>query len=577
MDEKLTHIDPVKSPSLKNWGNKVSKKRVANKSDTYIDCGWGRLIFAHTFEDNAKIGQLLREESKGERDIAFYIRDPQFLLADHPNEFFLDPSHTLRCNLDTYTPDPPDPINFRIRDAHVNDLEAINFIYLSQHMVPIDREALYESAAGGPIRFFVAVDLHTGKVVGVIMTADHVEIFDDTEEGASIWSLAVDAQVGYPGVGTILVKYVLEHWRAKKRRYVDLSVMRGSKAIALYQKLGFYSVPVFILKRKNAINAKLYTASIIDNALNPYAKIIVDEAKKRAIGVEILHTKSNYFALHHAGRTIVCHESLSEFTSAVAMSICADKSVTHALLNHVHINLPAQRIANEGKEDFTFLKKYQTIAVKPADGEQGKGISLLVRTPDELEIALTRAKGVSEKVVLEEFVTGIDLRIVVINFDVIAAAIRKPAEVIGDGKHTIAQLIDKQSRRRAIATEGESRIPIDSETHKCVHEGGYDMDDILEPKKILQVRNTANLHTGGTIHDVTDRLHPKLAEAAILIAKSINIPVVGVDFIVDSPEKEHYYFIEANERPGLANHEPQPTAQRFIDLLFPETISKALA
>ncbi|MEM1139344.1 MAG: N-acetylglutaminylglutamine synthetase, partial [Pseudomonadota bacterium] len=83
------------------------------------------------------------------------------------------------------------------------------------------------------------------------------------------------------------------------------------------------------------------------------------------------------------------------------------------------------------------------------------------------------------------------------------------------------------------------------------------------------VRRTANLHTGGTIHDVTDQTHPVLINAAISAARAINIPVTGIDLMVKSPRKPDYVFIEANERPGLANHEPQPTAERFVDLLFP--------
>ncbi|MFI5044232.1 MAG: N-acetylglutaminylglutamine synthetase, partial [Acidimicrobiales bacterium] len=85
------------------------------------------------------------------------------------------------------------------------------------------------------------------------------------------------------------------------------------------------------------------------------------------------------------------------------------------------------------------------------------------------------------------------------------------------------------------------------------------------------VRRTANLHTGGTIHDVTDELHPALAEVAVRAAEAIGIPVLGLDLMVPAPDQADYVIIEANEQPGLANHEPQPTAERFIDLLFPET------
>ena len=86
------------------------------------------------------------------------------------------------------------------------------------------------------------------------------------------------------------------------------------------------------------------------------------------------------------------------------------------------------------------------------------------------------------------------------------------------------------------------------------------------------MRRTANLHTGGTLHDVTDHLHPRIVDASIAAAKALDTPVVGLDFIVKAPVLDEFIFIEANERPGLANHEPQPVVERFIDLLFPRTI-----
>jgi D-alanine-D-alanine ligase-like ATP-grasp enzyme len=132
-------------------------------------------------------------------------------------------------------------------------------------------------------------------------------------------------------------------------------------------------------------------------------------------------------------------------------------------------------------------------------------------------------------------------------------------------------LIDKQSRRRSAATKGESRIPLDAETERCVRQAGHSLHDILPEGEVLAVRKTANLHTGGTIHDVTERLHPTLAEVASKAAGVLDMPVVGFDLIVKAPDQPHYRFIEANERPGLANHEPAPTAEKFVDLLFPQT------
>jgi len=136
---------------------------------------------------------------------------------------------------------------------------------------------------------------------------------------------------------------------------------------------------------------------------------------------------------------------------------------------------------------------------------------------------------------------------------------------------SVRELIEYQSRRREAATGGESKIPIDAETERCVAEAGFSLDDIPPADTSLVVRKTANLHTGGTIHDVTGILHPALVEAAVKAARAIEIPVTGIDFIVKSPAQPDYRFIEANERPGLANHEPQPTAERFVDLLFPQS------
>src|SRR5690606_30395280 len=204
-------------------------------------------------------------------------------------------------------------------------------------------------------------------------------------------------------------------------------------------------------------------------------------------------------------------------------------------------------------------------------GEQGAGIRVDLRTIDEVEQAIEAARKVSNDVIMEQFCEGQDLRIVVIGYDVVAAAIRRPAQVSGTGRHTIRELIERQSRRRAAATGGESRIPLDEETERCVAASGRSMEDVLPAEEVLLVRKTANLHTGGTIHDVTAELHPALADAARVAARALDIPVVGLDLLVPDVAGDKYVFIEANERPGLANHEPQPTAQRFVDFLFPQT------
>lgn len=550
------------------------RKLTPARSDVVVQCGWGRLIAGHTFADPADVAAALLREQPGQRDIAFYLDKPHVVVSHAPQQLFVDPSETFRLSLSTYAPQRAVRRGFTVRRLRSRaDVAAINAIYRTRRMVPVDPALVWGERAGRQTIYALAEDRRTGEVIGVVMGLDQVEAFGDPEAGASLWALAVAPQASHPGIGEALTRYLAEHFQARGRSFMDLSVLHDNQlAIALYRKLGFHNVPVFAVKRRNAINEALFTGGGPQaDGLNPYARIIVDEAQRRGIRVEVIDAENGYFRLDSGGRSVVCRESLSELTSAVAMSRCADKRVTVRLLEGAGLSVPKQRLAGDAAENAAFLREHGAIVVKPVDGEQGKGISVNLTAPEDVEAAIESASHYGERVLLEQFCEGQDLRIVVINHRVVAAAIRKPATVVGDGSSNIAELIDKQSRRRAAATGGESRIPVDGETRRCLATLGHRLEDVLPFGESLAVRKTANLHTGGTIHDVTGQLHPALKNAAEYASRVLNIPVTGLDFLVPAVDGPDYVIIEANERPGLANHEPQPTAQRFIDLLFPRT------
>ena len=536
-----------------------------------VDCGWGRLILGRTFAENGAIVSALADEKPGERDVAFDVKEPHVLLALAPQQLFLDPSHTYRLRLSN-APEMRLHPSVKIREIRSDDAAQVRRIYLSRRMIPPRKGFLDNAYDYSRTPMLVAEDGNDGAVLGVIMGVDHAEIMADRDAGASLWALAVDPQAAVPGIGAALTMAIVKLFRERGRDFLDLSVMHDNEeAIALYEKLGFERVPIFCVKRKNPFNEKLFVGPEQEHDLNIYAQILVDEARRRGIGVEILDAAHGFFRLSHGGRVITCRESLSELTTAVAMSRCDDKVVTRRILTEAGLSMPAQQEANTEEELEEFLAEYGRIVVKPARGEQGRGIFVDLSTPDEVRKAFKTAKEISDRVIVEEFVTGEDLRIIVIDSRVVAAAVRSPPEIRGDGVKSVAELIERQSRRREAATRGESKIPMDEETTRCIASKGYGLDDILPADEILRVRKAANLHTGGTIHDVTADLHPLLREAAVLAAQSLEIPVVGLDFIVPDPGKPDYVVIEANERPGLANHEPQPTAERFIDFLFPQT------
>lgn len=565
-------LDVRDAPSLQNWRPLAEESAAAMRTEAWVDCGWGRLIFAHTFRETDELLECLRGEEPERRDLAFYLRDPHVLLSLAPHELFLDPSHTYRLDLKHLgEPQAPPPFEVR-RIERADDAVAVRDIYLKRRMVPVEPDFLLAHRDDAALIHLVAYHVDSGSVLGTVTGVDHVEVFHDPENGSSLWCLAVDPQASFPGVGRALVEALARHFAARGRACMDLSVMHDNRqAIALYEELGFQRVPAFCVKHKNTFNQPLYMGAGDVEGLNPYARILVEEAHRRGIAADVLDAENGYFRLRSGGRSIVCRESLTELTSAIAMSRCDDKRVTSRLLADAGLDVPAQVLARDPEADAEFLARHGRVVVKPRRGEQGRGIRVDLRTPDELQAAVEHARTFCEDVLIEELVEGQDLRVIVIGLRVVAAAVRRPAEVVGTGRHSVQRLIEKQSRRRATATGGESRIPLDEETALCVGAAGWGYDDVLPEGAVLRVRRTANLHTGGTIHDVTEQLHPTLREASELAARTLDIPVTGLDLMVPDVEGGAYHIVEANERPGLANHEPQPTAEAFVDLLFPES------
>ncbi|MDA3789648.1 MAG: N-acetylglutaminylglutamine synthetase [Desulfobacula sp.] len=577
MERAKHRIEKNHGQSLRNWEKIETPTTKKMTSNSFSKMGWGRLVFAHTFDSNDQIVEAMCSHGYENRDIAMYVIDPHVIISMAHDKLFLDPSHTYRLWNYDYRYDNQKQHNaFSInRLSREEEAQQVNAIYAKCHMKGADPGFLLEKHANKLRTYFIAKRRNDDQVIGIVTGIDHVKAFNDPENGSSLWSLAVDPQAGIPSVGISLVRQMAAHYFTKGRAFMDVSVMHNNTyAINLYEKLGFQRIPAFCIKRKNTINESLYTTPDKDlKRLNPYAKLIVDEAKRRGIVTNVLDTDYGLFQLSIGSRSITCRESLSEMTTAVAMTKCDDKRLTRKLVQKAGVTVPEQARHIDHETDLEFLKKVQRVVVKPARGEQGAGISVDISDPDELKAAIKEAENICSDVLIEEYIRGEDLRVIVIDHKVVAAAVRKPPAITGTGTYSISDLIDKHNRRRMAATEGESRIPDDDETLRCLKKEGYDYDSILEKNKTIIVRKTANLHTGGTIHDVTDELSDALKEASVTVSKTLDIPVTGLDFIVPEIRLNAYAFIEANERPGLANHEPQPTAERFVDLLFPETVS----
>ncbi len=202
--------------SLRNWQKPQGPAAQQMRPNTTVDMGWGKLIFAHTFEDDQKLIETLCDERHGRRHIAFYLRDPHVLLSKAPDRLFLDPSHTYRMWAHRYRPSQQQPQGFLIRRIRTRtDAEEINRIYAGRHMVTTEPDFMLDENASRLRIYLVAESTYDGSILGTVSGVDHVEAFNDPEHGASLWCLAVDPQCQVPGVGQSLVRHLLEHFFAR--------------------------------------------------------------------------------------------------------------------------------------------------------------------------------------------------------------------------------------------------------------------------------------------------------------------------------------------------------------------------
>src|SRR5205085_6572389 len=196
--------------------------------------------------------------------------------------------------------------------------------------------------------------------------------------------------------------------------------------------------------------------------------------------------------------------------------------------------------------------------------------------------AFEEAKRYRATIVIERHLQGTDFRLLVINNKFVAAAQRIPAHVIGDGLHTIAQLVDIENAdlRRGESHENVlTKIRIDDATRNLLSLRGLSVDSVPAPGEVVYLKTTANLSTGGTAIDVTDRVHPANVELAERIACLVDLDIAGIDVVapnIESPVEENGGgVVEVNAAPGFRMHlaptsgKPRPVGEAVVDMLFP--------
>ena len=310
--------------------------------------------------------------------------------------------------------------------------------------------------------------------------------------------------------------------------------------------------------------------------LTPYTTTLTDEAERRGIRVVLINNDPDLpiFDLIRNGQSVRCFNALTDQVGAATYHLVNHKRACHNWLVRQRIPVPAQIVYDDAHPALAldFLRDHAPIVVKPCMQWGARGVSMGVRTPEDLQAAVRRARRFEPDVLLEETVPGEDLRVILVGGELAAAIRRTPATVTGDGIHTLRQLILRRnaSRRRE---DPSNLIPWDAETRRNLAELGRTPDEVPSCGEQVRVRLTNNYHTGGTVDIVTDKVPVRALRIAQRIVRSLNLPLAGVDFLIDRATRR-FTVIEVSPDMAISPPEGATVAQRFLDFLFPDTQKK---
>jgi cyanophycin synthetase len=298
-----------------------------------------------------------------------------------------------------------------------------------------------------------------------------------------------------------------------------------------------------------------------DVRLGPSTGAIVQAAVARNIPFRRL-TQGSLVAFGWGSRQRKIQAAEIDSTGAIAESIAQDKELTKKLLHAAGVPVPMGRTVKDQDDAWaTALEIGLPVVIKPKDGNQGKGVTVNVTTREQLDAGYLAASEFRDDILVERYLPGNDFRLLVIGNKLIAAARRDPPIVVGDGVHTVRQLVDQVNldpRRGNGHATSLTKIRFDDIALASLSKQGLVADSVPAKGQRVILRNNANLSTGGAATDVTDDVHPEVAARAIAAAHMVGLDICGVDLVCDSVlkpiEEQNGGIVEVNAAPGLRMH-----------------------
>src|SRR4051812_9925364 len=317
--------------------------------------------------------------------------------------------------------------------------------------------------------------------------------------------------------------------------------------------------------------------------LGPSTGAIVAAARARDIPVLRLTPKDSLVQLGYGVYQKRIQASETSNTRAIAVDMCQNKEMTNRMLRAVGVPVPDGRPVDSADDAWAAAQAIGLpVVVKPEDGNQGKGVSVNLHTEADVRTAYAIARAFRSGVLVERFVQGHDYRLLIVNGTLVAAARRDPAQVVGDGQHTVGELVEivnQDPRRRAGHSSTMTRIRVDEAAELVLQQQGLTVESIPEAGQVVRLRTNCNLSTGGTAADVTDIVHPANAQVARLAAQIFDLDVAGIDMLcsdITRPLAEQAgAIVEVNAAPGLRMHiapaagTPRDVGTPIVEMLYP--------
>lgn len=313
--------------------------------------------------------------------------------------------------------------------------------------------------------------------------------------------------------------------------------------------------------------------------LGPSTAHIVDAATARGIP-HIRLNEGNLVQLGFGAAQRRIWTAETDHTSAIGESICSDKDLTKTLLSTCGIPVPEGQAVDNADEAWEAAQDIGLpVAVKPIDGNHGRGVSLDLMTEDDVRAAYVAAEREGSGVIVERCIPGEEHRLLIVGGRMVAATRGQTTQVVGDGIHNMQQLVDLQLNTDPRRGEEEEFplefITLSKEQHMLVElqRQGLTPESIPEADRVVRIQRHGNL-----THDVTDEVHPDIADLAATAARVVGLNVAGVDLVVTDIGQplaaQRGAIVEVNAGPGLLMHikpetgTPRPVGKAIVDDLF---------